>query len=139
VAVGRLERTRVLQSLPLFADCSRREIAQVASLAVEKEFPAGEQLIREGDTGASFYVVLDGEMEISRGGERLGTTRSRGDFVGEIALLAHSPRTATVTAKTPVRALVIDGRDFRSLLGRQPELQLKVLEALAARLPDEYA
>jgi CRP-like cAMP-binding protein len=119
--------------VPLFAGCSRREIANIAGIAAEKEFAPGEELIREGDTGSQFYVVLDGDAEVRRGGQAINA-RGGGDFFGEIALVAHSPRTATVAAKTRVRALVIDGRDFRALLGRQPDLQLKVLEALAERV-----
>ena len=119
--------------MPLFARCSRREVADIASIAAEREFPAGEELIREGESGRSFYVLLDGTVEISRGSENLGT-RSAGDFLGEIALLARSARTASVTTTSQVKALVISDRAFRSLLGRQPELQLKVLEAMGERL-----
>jgi CRP/FNR family transcriptional regulator, cyclic AMP receptor protein len=63
--------------------------------------------------------------------------RGPGEFIGEIALLSHSPRTATVTAVTPVRTFVIPGRAFRALLGRQPKLQCKVLETLALRTPED--
>jgi CRP-like cAMP-binding protein len=59
------------------------------------------------------------------------------EFIGEIALLSHSPRTATVSAVTEVRTFVIPGRAFRTLLGRQPKLQCKVLEALAVRMPED--
>jgi CRP/FNR family cyclic AMP-dependent transcriptional regulator len=133
VALGRLGRARVIRSVPLFARCSRRELNNIAGIAVEKHFPKGEDMVREGDTGSSFYVVLDGEAEIRRGGQGIDM-RGGGEFFGEIALVAHSPRTATVRARTPVHALVIDGREFRALLGRQPDLQLKVLEALAERV-----
>ncbi len=133
VAVGRLQRARVLADVPLFARCSRREIADIAGIAAEREFAPGEELTREGEPGSSFYVLLDGTVEISRAGENLGT-RSRGDFFGEIALLAHSARTASIRTTSPARALVIPARAFRALIGRQPELQLKVLEALRERV-----
>ncbi len=133
MALGRLQRTRVLADVPLFARCSRRELADIAGIAAERSFAADEELIREGEPGASFYVLLAGTVEVSSGGENFGT-RSSGDFFGEIALLAHSARTASVTTTSPVRVLVIPDRAFRALIGRQPELQLKVLEALAERV-----
>ena len=120
--------------MSLFERLSGRELAGIAAIAAEEQFPAGQELTREGDPGRSFYVILDGEVEVSRGGEKLGQ-RGGGDFFGEIALIAHSPRTATVTAATPVRALVIADRKFRALLGRQPQLQEKVSEALRGRVP----
>lgn len=133
MALGRVGRARIIRSIPLFNRCSSREVSNIAAIAAEKHFPAGEDLIREGDTGSSFYVVLEGEADVRRGGQTIDS-RGTGEFFGEIALVAHSPRTATVQAKTPVRALVVDGREFRALLGREPNLQLKVLEALAERL-----
>jgi CRP-like cAMP-binding protein len=132
MAVKRL-RARALRSVPLFAGFSRREIADVATIAAEKEFPAGEELTREGDPGHFFYVLLEGTTDIFRGGEKIAT-RSPGDFLGEIALLGHSARTATVTTTSPARALVIHDRAFRSFIGRHPDVQHKVLEALAERL-----
>ena len=125
---------KALKSVPLFSRCSRGQLADIASIAYEKDFPAGEKLIREGDSAGSFFVFLDGTAEVDRGGERLRTLTA-GDFCGEIALLAHSKRTASVTTTSPVRALVIPGRAFRALLGRQPDIQLNVLEALAERVP----
>ncbi len=133
VAVGRLHRTRVLAEVPLFARCSRREIADIAGIAAEREFAAGEELTREGEPGSSFYVLLEGTADVFRAGEKIGT-RSRGEFFGEIALLAHSARTATVRTTAPVRALEIRDRAFRALIGRQPDLQLKVLAALPERV-----
>ena len=65
-------------------------------------------------------------------------TLGSGDFLGEIALITGVPRTATVTTTAPARMLVITARDFRSLLRRTPSIQLKVLEALASRLPNDY-
>ena len=71
-----------------------------------------------------------------RKGRKINTMKA-GDFFGEIALITGAPRTATVTATEPVRTLVLTQRDFRTLLRREPEIQAKVLEALAERLPPE--
>ena len=91
-------------------------------------------LIREGERGREFFVLLDGEVEVRRKGRKLATRR-KGDFFGEIALVSDVPRTATVTATTPVRALVIRDQEFRTLVGNAPAIALKLLQTVAERLP----
>ena len=126
----------LLKTVPLFERLSAKDIASIASIADEVELKEGKELTREGERGREFFVLLDGTAEVRRKGRKVNTL-DRGDFLGEIALLTHSPRTATVKATTPIRALVITGPDFRSLLRRSPQIQIKVLEALAERLaPD---
>jgi CRP-like cAMP-binding protein len=124
----------MLKSVPLFSRCSGRQLADLAAISFEKEFPPGSELIREGDAGSSFFVLLEGAAEVETGGATVRTL-GPGDFAGEIALIAHGPRTASVKTTSPVRSLVIPGRKFRALLGRQPDIQLAVLEALAERVP----
>jgi CRP/FNR family transcriptional regulator, cyclic AMP receptor protein len=123
----------LLRKVPLFARCSRRELANVASIGYEDEFPAGQELTREGERGRQFFVLLEGTVNVRKGGDEVATMK-KGDFFGETALVSHGARTATVTATAPVRALVVTDRSFRSLLGRSPNIQVKVLEALADRL-----
>ncbi|HZE29027.1 MAG TPA: cyclic nucleotide-binding domain-containing protein [Gaiellaceae bacterium] len=93
----------------------------------------GKELTRLSEPGREFFVLLEGEAEVSRDGETLNEL-GPGDFFGEIALVEDTPRTATVTATTPVRVLVITDRSFRRLLEEQPEIQRKVLVALAQRV-----
>jgi CRP-like cAMP-binding protein len=93
-------------------------------------------MTREGDRGREFFVLLEGEANVTKDGRTINQL-SAGDFFGEIALVSDTPRTATVTATTPVRALVIVDRSFRRLLKDQPEIQSKVLAALAARVAPE--
>ena len=126
-------KIQFLRRVPLFERCSQQELQQIAAIAKEAEYPEGKTLVREGEPGSDFFVVLAGEVDVRRTGRKLRTL-GRGDFFGEIALLARSPRTATVTTGTPVEALVVPGRDFKQLLKRVPTLQLKVLEELAERL-----
>ena|SRR5919197_3489952 len=123
----------LLKTVPLFAGCSKQELRRIASIADEVDLKEGTKLTRQGERGREFFVLLDGTVAVERSGRSRGT-RKAGDFIGEIALLTQSPRTATVTAKTPVRALVVTGRDFRGLLREAPEIQTKVLQALAERL-----
>ena len=126
-------RAQLLKAVPLFARCSGGQLADIAAISYEKEFPAGSELIREGAASGSFFVLLDGTAQVSVGGEDVRTLGA-GDFAGEIALIAHGPRTASVTTTSPARALVIPGQKFRALLGRQPEVQLAVLAAMAERV-----
>jgi len=131
--LGKDAKTKAIASVPLFARCSKRELAQIASIADEIDLPAGKTLMKEGETGREFFVLLDGKVVVTRGGRRRDILEA-GDFLGEIALVSRSPRTATVTAETPLRVLVIRDQEFRSLLERMPSIQAKVLEALADRL-----
>jgi CRP-like cAMP-binding protein len=124
----------LIARVPLFAALSKSERGQVASIADEIDLPADKLLIREGESGREFFVLLEGEVEVTRKGKQLATRRS-GDFFGEIALVSSLPRTATVKTRGPVRALVIRDVDFRALLKRTPVIAVKVLEAVADRLP----
>jgi CRP-like cAMP-binding protein len=126
----------LIRRAPLFSHCSRKELEAIASIADEIDLPKNKTLIREGERGREFFIILDGAAEVSRNDEKVNTL-GPGDFLGEIALLTHVPRTATVTTVEPTRALVITGPDFRSLLRRVPEIQVNVLEALAQRLAPE--
>ena len=127
-------RAQLLKTVPLFARCSGSQLADIAAISYEEEFPPDTELIREGEPSGSFFVLLEGTAEVTVSGEKVRTL-GPGDFAGEIALIAHGPRTASVRTTTPVRSLVIPGRKFRALLGRQPDVQLMVLAAVAERAP----
>jgi CRP-like cAMP-binding protein len=99
----------------------------------DMEVPAGKAICEEGTTGREFFAIVEGEADVTRKGERLAT-RGAGDFVGEIALLTDVPRTATVTATTPLHVFVLTRQAFHSLLGSNPGVELRVLRALADRL-----
>jgi CPA1 family monovalent cation:H+ antiporter len=130
----RNQKVELLREVPLFANLSKRELEEIARIADEIDFPDGRELIREGARGREFFVLLDGAVEVTQDGHRINQLGA-GDFFGEIALvLPSSVRTATVTASTPVEALVVTGPDFRSLLQRSPKIELKVLKAAAERL-----
>jgi CRP-like cAMP-binding protein len=135
VALRKDAKIDLIKQVPLFAQCSRKELAEVASIADEIDLPAGKELIREGGRGREFFVLLDGTVDVQKNGRRIRELKS-GDFFGEIALVSDAPRTATVTTSSPVRALVVTDRSFRTLLRHSPSIQLKVLQALADRLTD---
>jgi CRP/FNR family cyclic AMP-dependent transcriptional regulator len=126
-------KIEAMRGVPLFAGCSKRELAAIAAIADELDVPEGKQLIREGDRGSEFFVLLDGTVEVRKGDRKL-RTMGPGESFGEIALIARTPRTATVVAKTPLRVLVITDRAFKLLLEQMPQIQVKVLKELAERL-----
>jgi CRP/FNR family cyclic AMP-dependent transcriptional regulator len=129
----RNEKVELIKRVPLFADCSRGELEEIAQLADEIDLAEGKELTRLGEPGREFFVLLEGEANVTQNGNSINTLRA-GDFFGEIALVEDTPRTATVTATTPMRVLVITDRAFKKLLDEQPELQRKVLVALAERV-----
>jgi len=131
-------RVDLIRGLPLFELCSKRDLRRIAALADEREIAAGTELIREGEPGSEFYVVVDGEVDVRRRGRRVARLGA-GSYVGEIALLSRSPRTATVVATTPLLVLAISGRDFVALLDTLPELWLKVARTLADRVDADEA
>jgi CRP/FNR family transcriptional regulator, cyclic AMP receptor protein len=140
VALGlrRDAKVKVISGVPLFSGLSKRELAQVASIADEIDLRSGRTLIREGERGREFFILLDGSAEVTRKGKVLAT-RGAGDFFGEVALMCDVPRVATVTTTSRTRALVVTDREFRALVKRTPAIALKVLEAVGERLPVDEA
>ena len=129
-------KTDLLKRIPLFADCSRDELETIARVTTELSLPEGRELMRQGDRGRELVVILDGEAAIERDGERIAVGQA-GDFFGEIALVTGRPRTATVTATSGLRVLVLDGLAFDRLLKDVPSISVKVLKALGERLPPD--
>ena len=134
----RRDKVDRIREVPLFADCSRAELEAIARVTDELSLQEGRVLMKQGAPGRELVIVLDGEVAIDRDGERVAK-RGGGDFFGEIALVTGSPRTATVTAATELRVLVLDGLSFDRLLRDVPAIAVKVMKAVADRLPPEDA
>ena len=132
----RNEKVELIRKAPLFAHCSKRELQEIAQLADEVDLREGKEMTRQGARGREFFVLLEGSADVTKDGRRINRL-GPGDFFGEIALVSDTPRTATVTATSPVRALVVTDRAFRRLLNDVPQMQAKVLTALAERLAPE--
>ena len=129
-------KVNLIKSAPLFSECSRKHLNEIAEIADEIDLAEGMELTKEGRPGREFFVLIDGTADVKRGNRRINQMGA-GDFFGEISLITQRPRTATVVATSPVRALVITDRSFRRLLEHQPDIQGKVMSALAARLGPE--
>jgi CRP/FNR family cyclic AMP-dependent transcriptional regulator len=128
-------KVEALKRAPLFEGLSKKELTLLARVSEDMEIAAGTVLCKEGDLGHEFFVIVEGETEVTRKGRKVAN-RSGGDFVGEIALLEEVPRTATVKAKTPLRVFVLTSKDFRHLLEESPQVERKVLRALAKRVAE---
>jgi CRP/FNR family transcriptional regulator, cyclic AMP receptor protein len=126
-------KVQALSRAPLFEGLSRRELVQLARISEDLEVEPGTVLCKEGELGREFFVIVDGEVEVTREGKRVATGGG-GEFFGEIALLEETPRMATVTAKTPVRCFVLTRKDFRGLVAENPSVERKVLRVLARRV-----
>ena len=127
-------KIELLKRVPLFAGCSKNELAQIASLADELDLPGERELTHEGSIGKEFVVLVEGEADVVRD-DSLIAGLGPGDFVGEIALVTGQPRTATVRTRGPSRVLVIGAQAFRTLLRDVPSIQTNVLIAVAVQLP----
>ena len=134
--LSRKRKTDLLKAIPLFGECSKKELEAVAAVADEVRLPAGRVLMEEGAVGRELVVIAEGQVDVVQGGKRIAT-RSGGDFVGELALVTHRPRSATVTASTELRALVLTARDFERLLRDVPTIAVKVVRAIGERLGPE--
>jgi CRP-like cAMP-binding protein len=125
--------TVVLEEVPLFKNLSRRHLKHVASLARKRRYGAGTSIVRAGDAGTAFFVLLDGTVRVvpvSGRPRRLKT----GDFFGEMALLDDSPRSASVVADREVLTMTISRSAFTKLLKHEPAVAYELLRTLAARL-----
>jgi CRP-like cAMP-binding protein len=129
------QKLELLKRTPLLADLSKRDIEEVGRLADEVDVRAGRVLLKEGDPGREFFVIIDGQIEITKEGRHL-RTMGAGEFLGDIALVVERPRTATATAVTDSRLLVVGHREFHSLMEQFPSIRVSVLESIALRLRD---
>ena len=123
----------VLKKVPLFAGLDDRELGQIAASMKERRFAAGDTMTEEGAGGAGFFIVEDGEADVSVDGQSRGQI-GPGDYFGEIALLTGSDRTATVTAKTDMLCYGMTPWDFKPLVESNSAIAWKLLTAMAQKL-----
>jgi CRP/FNR family transcriptional regulator, cyclic AMP receptor protein len=131
--VNRRDRVEALANIPLFAGVKRKTLRQIDDDLDERTFTAGSRLATQGKLGVAFFIITEGEADVRVDGkavQRLGP----GDHFGEIALIAQSSRTASVTAATEMRCLVLSDWKFRGLVKSDPDLSWALLEALAKQI-----
>jgi CRP-like cAMP-binding protein len=133
MALRRDAKIELLKKVPLFAGCSKSELSQLAKTADELDVREGTVLTREGRAGREFFVLISGTAKVTKSGRKVADL-GPGDWLGEIALITDSPRTATVTATSPVDLLVITDRRFRTVVETMPSIALKVLSTVGERL-----
>lgn len=126
-------KVELLKKVPLFSGCSKSELTQLAKTADELDVREGTVLTREGKSGREFFVLISGTARVTKKGRKVADL-GPGDWLGEIALLTDSPRTATVTATSAVDLLVITDRRFRTVVETMPSIALKVLSSIGERL-----
>ena len=122
-----------LARVPLFDGCSRKELTSIAKAGDEIKMTEGTLIIDQGQMGREAFVVLDGQVTVKRGGRKI-TSLGPGGIVGELSLLDHGPRTATVVCDTDCTLFVIDQRHFRAVLEQYPSIAMKLLATLATNI-----
>lgn len=124
-----------LAKVPLFGGLDKKHLAEISGLVTQIEVKEGKELTREGEHGNEFIIILEGEAEVRVGGSVVAT-RGPGDYFGEIALISNRPRTATVTALTPMKIEVIGRREFQTMLHDNPTIATELLGIAADRLAE---
>jgi CRP/FNR family cyclic AMP-dependent transcriptional regulator len=124
---------RYFERVPLFSDLSKRGLRRVVRAASEIDEPEGTVLVREGDLGREMYVLVDGYARVTRKNRKVAEM-GPGDFFGELAFLSHAPRSATVTATSPVRLMILGSRELEALIHEEPQIGTKMLGTVAKRL-----
>ena len=122
-----------ISSIPLFTGLDRHEREQIARWADEVDLPAGYHLLDQGRFAHEFFVIEEGEVEV-RIGDQPVTTLGPGEMLGEIALLKHDTRTASVIASSPVRAIVMAAREFEAMRAAMPSIAAQLEAKMQERL-----
>ncbi len=126
-------KLQMLRSVPLFEGLKRKELAELMTASKEKSYPEGRVIVQEGTEGVGFHLLLEGEATVTMGGKRKAVLGA-GDYFGEISVIDGGPRTATVTASTPIRLLSITSWAFMPMATKNPLVARKVMLTLCERL-----
>ena len=121
------------EGIPMLEGCSKKQLRSIARIARVLQTGAGTVLVRRGEPGEEFFLILDGTASVDVATEKRGPLRP-GAFFGEMSLLDGGPRSATIVAETPVRLLVISRRNFSVLLKEVPGLTQSLLVTLSRRV-----
>jgi len=126
---------QLVASIPIFSGLDSRELREVAGSMKQRTFQPGAPIVEEGKSGVGFFVIESGTAAVSVGGEQVRML-GPGDHFGEIALIADTPRTATITPDTELRCYGMTAWDFRAIVEKNASIAWKLLQTLARRLAD---
>jgi len=135
--VSILERILLLREIPIFVDLSPEDLKLVAETAREEWYPQNTVIFHQGDEGNMMFVIVEGQLQVLRsadGTEQVLAQRRSGDFVGEMAIIESTQRSATLRTQTDVRVLAIDGETFKGILRERPDVSFAVLRSISRRL-----
>ena len=124
-----------LRNVPLFQGCSNKDLERIHKASDEITMPAGSLLVDQGQTGREAFIVLSGSVTVKRNNKKVGSY-GPGTVVGELSLLDHGPRTATVICETDCELLLLDQRHFVGVLDQVPSIAHRLLATLAGRIRD---
>ncbi len=141
--LSQMERILFLRRVPLFAELAPADLKQVAAIAVEHYYSDGEVIAEEGELGEEMYIIVSGEVRVvstEGAGKQSELARRRsGEYVGEMSIISHSPRIASLLAAGEVRILRIHQREFEEILRERPETSLAVMRVLCDRLTESQS
>ena len=126
-------RTELLAGCPLFRGIGAEQLKGLAEKATEVEFAPRQAIVRQGEIGTGFFIVVEGRVSVVRDAQTLATL-GPGEFFGELSVLDGQPRIAQVVAEQPTRCLALASWEFEEVLLEQPALSLAILRGLAGRL-----
>jgi CRP/FNR family transcriptional regulator, cyclic AMP receptor protein len=127
------ETVKMLAKVPIFASLKEKDVGKIAQIGLDRPFAAGQQLVKQGEKGIGFYLILSGTVEVSSGGKSLATL-GPGQFFGEMALLDDQPRTADVVGTTAGHCLVVSPWEFWSFGANNPEVIRSLFQESVRRL-----
>jgi CRP/FNR family transcriptional regulator, cyclic AMP receptor protein len=131
--ISTVEKVLFLKSVDLFAKIPGEDLAQIAGIAQEVSFEQGELIIQEGEMGDSLFLIIEGQVQVHRLGREISRLGER-DAFGEMALLDHEPRSASVTAQSDVTCLKVEREDFFELMSEKIEIAHGIIRVLTHRL-----
>jgi CRP/FNR family cyclic AMP-dependent transcriptional regulator len=131
--VATTNKAAALKKVPIFGECTKRELDAIARASKEVSHRPGHVIAREGETGIGFFLILEGKADVSIGGKSVAKL-GPGDFFGEISLLDQGTRTATVTSSSPILLLGLTAWTFKGLVQEHPSIALNMLKVVAQRI-----
>lgn len=131
--ISTVEKVLFLKSIDLFSQIPGEDLARVALIASEIDFEPGELVMNEGEMGDSMYLILEGRVEVLKGETEVASLGAK-ECVGEMAILDSEPRSATVRAEVPTRALKVEREDFYDLLNERLDIARGIIKVLCRRL-----